>query len=103
MFPSTSVHQPRPCIEAGAYGKSVVISDYNETGEYFKDGFNAIVFAPGNSKELVEKIKKLYNNRDLLKELGEHNRIMTETKHNFYSCKDIITTHIQKNVYEDKN
>lgn len=92
VFPSTSVHQPRPCIEAGAYKKPVIISDYKETEEYFIDGYNALTFKTNNSKDLKQKIIYAYENKDLMNRMGENNRLMTETKHNFYKCKAIINS-----------
>ncbi|MDE5763710.1 MAG: glycosyltransferase family 4 protein [Ruminococcus sp.] len=96
VFPSTSVHQPRPCIEAGAYGKTAILSDYPETAEYFTDGYNALTFAPGNAKELAEKIVFAYEHRDTITQYGEHNRSMTFAKHGFDACKVIILSLIEK-------
>jgi len=101
-FPSTSVHQPRPCIEAGAYKKPVIISDYPETKEYFKDGYNALVFKPGDAHELSRKIQYAAQNRDAMKTMGLNNRTMTETKHDYYPCKDVIVSLIEK-VCKDAN
>lgn len=96
VFPSTSVHQPRPCIEAGAYGKPVIISDYKETKEYFKNGYNALIFKPGDSDDLAQKIRYAFNNQDEMKRLGENNRTMTELKHDFYDCKKRLYSLIEK-------
>lgn len=96
VFPSTSVHQPRPCIEAGAYEKPVIISDYPETTEYFKEGYNALIFKPGDSGELAQKIEYAYSHRKEMEEMGKRNRAMTETKHDFYDCKAKICSLIEK-------
>lgn len=96
VFPSTSVHQPRPCIEAGAYGKPVILSDYKETNEYFRDGFNALLFRPRDVSDLTEKIRYAYDHRNEMIQLGNKNRRMTEMKHNFYDCKAVICSVIEK-------
>lgn len=96
VFPATAVHQPRPCIEAGAYGKPVIISDYKETKEYFLDGYNAIAFKPGSAKELAEGIMYAYEHPKEMKAYGEHNYAMTEQKHNFLECRRIINELIEK-------
>ena len=96
VFPSTSVHQPRPCIEAGAYYKPVIISDYPETAEYFRKGYNALVFRPGNATELAGKIKYAAENMEEMKMIGENNRRMTDSKHNYYDCRDTICSLIEK-------
>lgn len=102
VFPSTSVHQPRPCIEAGAYGKAVILSDYPETAEYFKDGYNALTFAPGNAKALAEKIMFAYEHRDMMAQYGENNRQMTFTKHDYDDCKRTILSLIRKLCSNEK-
>jgi len=96
VFPSTSVHQPRPCIEAGAYYKPVIISDYPETDEYFKNGFNALTFYPGDSDDLVKTIRYAYEHQDEMKKIGINNRLMTENKHDYYKCKEIICSLIER-------
>lgn len=96
VFPSTSVHQPRPCIEAGAYYKPVIISDYPETKEYFIDGYNALVFEPCNSLDLSRKLAYAYENQTEMNEIGENNRRMTESKHDYYICKGVINSLIEK-------
>lgn len=96
VFPSTSVHQPRPCIEAGAYYKPVIISDYPETAEYFEEGYNALVFKPGNSNDLAKKIKYAAENKRKMEMIGKNNRKMTEEKHNYYMMEDIICFLIEK-------
>ena len=90
VFPSTSVHQPRPCIEAGAYNRPVIISDYEETKEYFIDGYNALTFKPCDGKDLARKLVYAYEHKEEMSEMGRNNRIMTVTKHNFIDCKGII-------------
>ena len=100
VFPSTSVHQPRPCIEAGAYEKPVILSDYEETAEYFRDGFNALTFTPGDAKALAEKILLAHDEPEKMDEMGKKNRMMTETKHDYYACKEAICSLIEK-VCED--
>ena len=95
-FPSTSVHQPRPCIEAGAYEKPVIISDYKETREYFRDGYNALTFRPGDAKDLAEKLYYAFTHPDYMNKLGRNNRIMTEKRHDFNACKQMINALIMK-------
>ncbi len=96
VFPSTSVHQPRPCIEAGAYRKPVVISDYEETREYFKDKYNALTFIPHDAVDLAQKLLYAIDHREEMRQMGKNNRIMTETKHDFYLCKEKICSLIEK-------
>lgn len=96
VFPSTSVHQPRPCIEAGLYNKPVIISDYEETKEYFVDGFNALTFTPNNAGALAERIQFAIEHKDKMKTMGDNNRLMTDSKHNYSDCKGIICSLIER-------
>ena len=83
VFPSTAAHQPRPCIEAGNYERSCVISDYDATKEYFIDGYNALTFKPGDSQDLADKLKYLASNPKQNAELAFNNKKMSQEKHNF--------------------
>lgn len=87
VFPSSKPHQPRPCIEAGIYGKPVILSDFEATREYFMDGYNALVFSPNDGADLAEKITMLMHDPALSDELGEHNRLMSAAKHDYYSIQ----------------
>ena len=104
VFPSTSVHQPRPCIEAGAYCKPVILSDYDETKEFFIDGYNALTFKPGDAGDLVKIIEYAYAHKDKMEIIGMNNFHMTQKYHDFYDCQDRICCLIEKvceNAYKD--
>lgn len=101
VFPSTSAHQPRPCIEAGEFHKSVILSDYEATKEYFQNGYNALTFMPGNAKQLAEKIQYLKNNPEENLKLGENNFLMSKQKHNYKVTQDRLNEffdHIMNSV-----
>lgn len=83
IFPSTVAHQPRPCIEAGNYERSCIISDYDATREYFINGYNALTFKPRDPQDLADKIKYLASNPNKNAELAFNNKIMSQEKHNF--------------------
>lgn len=83
IFPSTAAHQPRPCIEAGNYERSCILSDYDATREYFIDGYNALTFRPGDPQNLADKIKYLAANPKKNAELALHNKRMSQEKHDF--------------------
>lgn len=95
VFPSYNVHQPRPCIEAGYFGKPVIISDYPETKEYFKDGYNALTFRPKNYKDLAKKLIFSKRNLDEIKKIGTNNRAMSLEKHDFNKIQNIFCKFIK--------
>lgn len=88
VFPSYKPHQPRPCIEAGIYYKPVIISDFEATEEYFKNGYNALTFKPMSAKDLAEKIKYFNNNENEKKRIGANNHDMSIKEHNYYKVQE---------------
>ena len=99
VFPSVCVHQPRPCIEAGYYKKPVIISDYEETKEYFIDGHNALTFKPGDSKELANKIKLLNYDKELRERMGGNNYNESMGKHNFEAINRKLEEFLSESIY----
>ena len=81
IFPSTLAHQARPVYEAGAALKPVIISDFDNTGEFAKDGINALTFEPENAKALAECINKLEDNK-FSYSLASNGHKMCEENHN---------------------
>lgn len=94
VFPSTAAHQPRPCIEAGIYKKSVVISDYEATREYFIDGYNALTFTPGSARQLANKLQKLKDDEELNRKLGINNEKMSLEFHNYKKIQEQLNNFI---------
>lgn len=82
IFPSTSPHQARPVFEAGANGLPIVISEFPETAEIVTHNVNGLTFAPGDANDLAEQILKLYQNPQLVRDLGEANRVSAIRDHN---------------------
>lgn len=95
VFPSTKGHQARPVFEAGAMGLPVIISDFPETRGAVENEVNGLTFEPMNSTELVEKIVKLYESRQLCKKLGEENHKRATKNHNFDNVKGVILEFIE--------
>lgn len=83
VFPSNYVHQSRPAIEAGFYKKPVIISDFEQTKEYFIDGFNAITFSPRNSKQLAKKLLYALENTSIVDLISKNNYTMSKEFHDF--------------------
>lgn len=96
IFPSSKVHQPRPCIEAGYFKKPVIISDYEETKEYFIEGYNALTFKPNDSVDLARCILYASKHRDEMIVLGEHNYDMSTKFHNYEKVKKDLIAFVDK-------
>lgn len=88
VFPSTAPHQARPVFEAGILGLPVIISDFEETREFVRDGENGLTFKPNNSEDLALKIEKLYKNKNLREMLGKANRENALKHHEFSKCQE---------------
>lgn len=68
---NTTSHFSRPIIEAWAKKKPVVASDHPHTREIVIDEQNGLLYKSDDYFELSEKIKKLINDQELRKKLGE--------------------------------
>ncbi len=62
-------------IEAMSLGKPVIGTGTGGTLELIKDGFNGLLYSPGNHEELAEKIKFLYRHPNQALQMGENGRL----------------------------
>jgi glycosyltransferase involved in cell wall biosynthesis len=70
VFPSECYeNMPRVIIEAFACGVPVMASDIGAVSEMVKPGFNGLLFKPGDSGDLAEKIEYLMQNNGLLEQM----------------------------------
>lgn len=69
-------------LEAGALGKAVVASKIGGNPEIIKDGQTGLLVKPGDADDLAAKIDALYNNPDLIKQLGQQARARLEKENN---------------------
>lgn len=99
LFPSNVPHQLRPGIEAGNFAKPVVLSDFPATKEYFKDGHNALTFAPHNARKMAECIITLYQDRDLCERLGKNNREATLKWHHKTSIQNKLLNFLEEVIH----
>lgn len=61
---------PMTILEAFALKKTVIASDIGGIPEIVEDGKNGLLFDPGDSDDLAEKIRLLWNNPKLAEKLG---------------------------------
>ncbi len=101
IFPSTKVHQPRPCIEAGYFSKPVILSDYKETEEYFINGYNALTFKPNDAKDLARCINYAAGHRKEMCEMGENNYDMSTRLHDYNKTKKILNDFVCEIIGRD--
>jgi glycosyltransferase involved in cell wall biosynthesis len=87
VHPSESEGLPIAILEAMSYGKCVLSSDIPENLELTKD--HGLTFKTGDVKDLVENMKMLFENPDLVKAVGAEARTYIAKT---YDWKDIAET-----------
>lgn len=98
-FPMKKPHQARPAFEIGVQKKPVIISDFPNIREFFKNEINGLNIHPNNPEALADAILKLKNNDKLLKEMGENNYDYTTSFHTAeYSMKK-LNSKINEMIY----
>lgn len=65
---------PTKLFEYMAMGKAIVASDLDQIGEILSSGEDAILFKPGDCKDLADKILILINDPSLRQQLGDNAR-----------------------------
>ena len=73
VFPSAKPHQSRPAFEAGFFCKPVIISDFVQTQESIKNGYNGLTFSPNDPISLAEAVNRLARDKSLCIQLGKNN------------------------------
>ncbi len=83
----------RVTVEAMKLGKPVVGARSGGTTELIRDGFNGLLYTPGDYKELAGKIRYLYEHPDVARQMGENGlRWATEQFSQEHYGKEILTT-----------
>tara|TARA_Y100000589_G_scaffold132495_1_gene126445 strand:+ start:119829 stop:120971 length:1143 start_codon:yes stop_codon:yes gene_type:complete len=80
VLPSFYETQGIVSMEANACMKPVAASNINGIKEVVKDGYNGILFEPGNINDMAEKISFLLNNKEDAKKMGKNGRKLMEEK-----------------------
>ncbi len=72
-------NMPNTVLEAFAYGKPVIASDFGCFPELIDNDIDGMLFSPKNSFELSEKIRILFKNDDIRIKMGKNGRNKVET------------------------
>jgi len=62
----------RVTVEVMKLGKPLVGARSGGTAELIRDGFNGLLYTPGDYKELAEKLRYLYEHPDLAQQMGKN-------------------------------
>lgn len=68
-------------LQTFANGKPVIASKQGGVPEIVKDGYSGLIFETGNADSLAETIKRLYNDKAYIEELGRNARFEVETEY----------------------
>ena len=71
---STNEAFGRVTVEGMLAGKPVIGARSGATGELIEEGVNGLLYAPGDDKDLAEKIRYLVENSDAKTQLGSNGR-----------------------------
>lgn len=63
---------PRVIVESFACGVPVIAGDIGSMRELVEDGRTGLLFSPGNSSELADKIQRLINDKNLVFTMGRN-------------------------------
>lgn len=74
VFPSYVEGLPLALLEKMATGLPVVVSNIPELTSLVRDGVNGIVFESGNYSDLADKIRYIWDNKDIRKKIGHEGR-----------------------------
>jgi glycosyltransferase involved in cell wall biosynthesis len=70
VLPSKMESFPLSLLEASAVGVPVVCSNAGGVPEVFQDGFNALLYPPGDDNAMAEAIVRLIQDRELAKKIS---------------------------------
>lgn len=103
IFPSVCFEgMPLTIMEAFACGKPVIASRLGAMEELITEGYNGLLFEPGNPEELAQKINRAAKHPEEIKRMGENARKEFEEKYTADMNYKLLIDIYQK-VIERKN
>lgn len=78
LLPIGSPHFCRPAIEAGLFGKTFVIPNFPELGDFALDGENCATYAAARPDALKDRIDELLQKDDARRRLEDGNKQLAE-------------------------
>lgn len=100
-YPKQALTPSGKLLEWMACGKCVV-SPANPSDYLIKDGFNGILYSPGDGDELVQKIRLLLEKKELREFLGRNARATVESDYDVRKVVPIFEEFCQEVISEHK-
>jgi glycosyltransferase involved in cell wall biosynthesis len=89
-LPSYAEGFPMAVLDAWAYGLPVITTPVGGIPDVAKDGFNMLLFNPGDVEGLAEKIEKIIVNDSLRSLLSKESKLLSSTQFNLYTiCRQL--------------
>lgn len=83
---------PKSLIEATAIGRPIVTTDSIGCRETVVDGYNGYLIPIKNSKALADKLRVLFDNKELRIKMGRNSRMLAERD---FSIENVIEKHLK--------
>lgn len=96
VFPSTVPHQARPALEAGYYGKPVILPDFRQTACFYQHQVNSLLYKPNDPNALAQVIDQLAETPELAEELGKNNYKSYCREHQFSGEQQKLLSFLQE-------
>jgi glycosyltransferase involved in cell wall biosynthesis len=93
----------RVTVEAMKLGKAVIGADSGGTSDIIQNGWNGLLYRPCDPEDLAKKLQILYENRDLLRKLGQTAQEWASQKFNLSSYTSSLMEIFQEVVVTKPN
>lgn len=87
-------------LEASMAGLALIGSNTGGVPEIIENGYNGFLVKPGSSKEIVNSIKTLINNKELRTKFSENAKVKIQEKFSYKSIEEKIDE-VYKNLLKD--
>lgn len=85
-------------VEAMLMGKPVIGARSGATPELVRDGFNGLLYDPGETSDLAQKIRRLVEHPDLARRMGENGRRFAEEHFSIQKYTDQVLQVVQEQL-----
>lgn len=96
-------NMPNTVVESYAYGKPVVASRLGSLAEIVEDGKTGFLFEPKNDEEMADKLRILYNNPEMVINMGRYARKKCEEEYNENLHFDRVIAHLRGDAVVARN
>ena len=98
VLPSYREGMPKTLIEACAVGRAIVTTDAIGCKECVDEGVNGLKVPVYNAKELAKALETLFENHEMIKQMGDASRKKAEAE---FDVRSVVAKHME--IYEELN